>query len=1120
MHLRSWVAAVFLLLAIPAAASAAAASPPTVAFGNVPINTTVSQSITITVDSGYRTEIASGSGLNMPFSFDFDTCGAGGGFSGPGTCTVKESYHPTALTASSGTTNVFECPIAGGSCLTIPYTVSGTGISLAAASPPTVAFGNVPINTTVSQSITITVDSGYRTEIASGSGLNMPFSFDFDTCGAGGGFSGPGTCTVKESYHPTALTASSGTTNVFECPIAGGSCLTIPYTVSGTGISLAAASPPTVAFGNVPINTTVSQSITITVDSGYRTEIASGSGLNMPFSFDFDTCGAGGGFSGPGTCTVKESYHPTALTASSGTTNVFECPIAGGSCLTIPYTVSGTGISLAAASPPTVAFGNVPINTTVSQSITITVDSGYRTEIASGSGLNMPFSFDFDTCGAGGGFSGPGTCTVKESYHPTALTASSGTTNVFECPIAGGSCLTIPYTVSGTGISLAAASPPTVAFGNVPINTTVSQSITITVDSGYRTEIASGSGLNMPFSFDFDTCGAGGGFSGPGTCTVKESYHPTALTASSGTTNVFECPIAGGSCLTIPYTVSGTGISLAAASPPTVAFGNVPINTTVSQSITITVDSGYRTEIASGSGLNMPFSFDFDTCGAGGGFSGPGTCTVKESYHPTALTASSGTTNVFECPIAGGSCLTIPYTVSGTGISLASLMVTPATPTIAAGTDQQFTATGTYSDGSTADLTTSVNWTSDTLAAATIDATTGLAHGVSPGTSTISATLGAVSGHTLLTVSQATVKLNQTITFANPGAQTMADSPLTVSATASSGLAVTFTTSTPSVCTAGGENGATITFVAPGMCTVLADQPGNAVYNPASTVSRNFKVKQLNQTITFANPGAQTMADSPLTVSATASSGLAVTFTTSTPSVCTAGGRERGDDHLRRPRDVHRPGRPARQRRLQPGLHGEPELQGQAAQPDDHVRQPRRPDDGRLAAHGQRDGLLGSRGDVHDVDPVGLHRGWRERGDDHLRRPRDVHRPGRPARQRRLQPGLHGEPELQGQAAQPDDHVRQPRRPDDGRLAAHGQRDGLLGSRGDVHDVDPVGLHRGWRERGDDHLRRPRDVHRPGRPARQRRLQPGLHGEPELQGGPITTVRRAGTGPRGACDRG
>src|SRR4051794_35882323 len=226
--------------AVPGSAQAAGASPSSVTFGSVPVNTTVTRDVTITVDAGYQTQLASGTGLSAPFSFAFDTCGAGSGFTGPGTCNVKQSFRPTALTASSGTTNVFECPIAGGSCIPIPYSVSGTGVSTASATPSSVAFGNVPLNTTQTRDVAITVDEGYSVQLASGSGINAPYSFAFDTCA---NFAGPGTCTAKERFRPTALTASSGTTNVFECPIAGGSCIPIPYSVSGTGVSTASASP-------------------------------------------------------------------------------------------------------------------------------------------------------------------------------------------------------------------------------------------------------------------------------------------------------------------------------------------------------------------------------------------------------------------------------------------------------------------------------------------------------------------------------------------------------------------------------------------------------------------------------------------------------------------------------------------------------------------------------------------------------------------------------------------------------------------------------------------------------------------------------------------------------------
>src|SRR3954452_6588619 len=141
------MASLLAAFVLPGRAQASGAVPSSVAFGNVPLNTTQTRDVSITVDTGYVVQLASGSGINVPFSFDFDTCGAGGGFTGPGTCNVKQSFRPTAATASSGSTNVFECPIVGGTCIAIPYSVSGTGISQASASPASVAFGNVSLGT-------------------------------------------------------------------------------------------------------------------------------------------------------------------------------------------------------------------------------------------------------------------------------------------------------------------------------------------------------------------------------------------------------------------------------------------------------------------------------------------------------------------------------------------------------------------------------------------------------------------------------------------------------------------------------------------------------------------------------------------------------------------------------------------------------------------------------------------------------------------------------------------------------------------------------------------------------------------------------------------------------------
>ena len=76
--------------------------------------------------------------------------------------------------------------------------------------------------------------------------------------------------------------------------------------------------------------------------------------------------------------------------------------------------------------------------------------------------------------------------------------------------------------------------------------------------------------------------------------------------------------------------------------------------------------------------------------------------------------------------------------------ALTSIAVTPASPSVAKGLTQQFTATGTYTDGSTANLTASVTWASATPSVATISST-GLAQSLATGTTNITAALGSVT---------------------------------------------------------------------------------------------------------------------------------------------------------------------------------------------------------------------------------------------------------------------------------------------------------------------------------------------------------------------------------------
>ncbi|MCP4278129.1 MAG: DUF5011 domain-containing protein, partial [Gammaproteobacteria bacterium] len=73
-----------------------------------------------------------------------------------------------------------------------------------------------------------------------------------------------------------------------------------------------------------------------------------------------------------------------------------------------------------------------------------------------------------------------------------------------------------------------------------------------------------------------------------------------------------------------------------------------------------------------------------------------------------------------------------------------SIDVTPVNPTIVQGEKQQFTATATYPDESTVELTTYTEWVSSNPSVATIDAN-GLATGISAGSIEITASLGEIT---------------------------------------------------------------------------------------------------------------------------------------------------------------------------------------------------------------------------------------------------------------------------------------------------------------------------------------------------------------------------------------
>jgi hypothetical protein len=139
---------------------------------------------------------------------------------------------------------------------------------------------------------------------------------------------------------------------------------------------------------------------------------------------------------------------------------------------------------------------------------------------------------------------------------------------------------------------------------------------------------------------------------------------------------------------------------------------------------------------------------------------------------------------------------------------------------------------------------------------------------------------------TPVTLTIAVGQASQTITFTGlPATATYGSAgPYTLNATASSGLPVSYSVTGPATL-----SGSTLTITGAGNVAVTASQAGNANYASATSVTLTIAVSQVSQTISFSAISAQVVGAS-VSLSASATSGLAVSFASLTSSVCTVSG--------------------------------------------------------------------------------------------------------------------------------------------------------------------------------------------------------------------------------------
>lgn len=501
-------------------------------------------------------------------------------------------YVTATITSGDGSTSPFSIGF-------VPQFVSGTSQCGLTVSPTTLSFANAPVNTPTQQTVTLT---------NSGTALLTITNIGFATANTAFSVTGPqlpitlsagSSQTVTVTFNPTNNTNVSNTLNITN------SCTgvtSIPATGNGCQVTLA-ANPTSVNFGNVNVGATSMMSVTVT-NSGCQTP-------NTPFTFQAvlsaNSSSAFSIMSVQGN-KVNLVFSPGGTGTGTGTL-VISNPNASNSPLNVPLT--GTGQTPPApvlrVQPANVIFGDVPVNTTATQSVTL-INNG-----------NVNLTVNTPVVQTGG--------TIFSVTTPPKLTLAPGETTTFQVSftpvqngVATGSVMvssnggnqTITLTGNGTAAAINVVTP-TLDFGVVTTNTTSTRSVALS-NAGTTTlnitsySIGGNTGFSLPstagFSINPGATGSipvnftplsGGAKSDTLTINSNDPLHPTVTVSLLGSGTDTTPP-------TVNVTSPGAGVAIGSGQTFPVSFTASDNSGVTSFEVRLSINGGSSFDISLGTG--------------------------------------------------------------------------------------------------------------------------------------------------------------------------------------------------------------------------------------------------------------------------------------------------------------------------------------------------------------------------------------------------------------------------------------------------------------------------------------------------------------------------------------
>lgn len=602
-----------------------------------------------------------------------------GGLNANATCTIDVIFKPGSAGGKNGTLTV-SAPVGGMVVANLTGNGATTGLRI---TPETRDFGTAAVNAT-GTTVTFSVENNGGVAVSalmiSVTGADFAIPMMGSKCGAT--LDVGAKCAVDVQFAPKAAGDRTGT--LVATGTAGATAVSATAGLSGKAQSAARiiASTMTQAFAGA-INTT-SAVVNITIanvgdqTSGVPTVALAGTNAGE-FSM---TNGCITPLLGNGTCTVGIAFKPTSEGMKTASLTVTAMP---GGTATVALTGLATDSRLMPA-PASLMFADTSIpDTTAPQTITITNNG-----TAASGALNVTlggvdassFAFSSNTC-QGAMVAMNGTCTIAVVFAPrTPPGQKSAIVSVTGTP--GG---TAAIMVTGNALSapVVSVSPISFDYMTIPVNTTGSNTFTVTNTGGAPTGTLTTNLTGGAYFITANTCAAA--LLPMATCQVTVQFRPTVAGAFPGTLTVSSS--AGGS-----QTVTLNGAASAATTLTVFQTGtmNTLFNFTqgaaplgggyvvgqqsAAQSFTITNTGASTTGMLSVT-LAAPGNTDYVIVSNGCGELAPGvSCIVTVAFRPTATGLRSSSL------VASGMGASGSATLTGTGLALLELVdaIAPFTP--------------------------------------------------------------------------------------------------------------------------------------------------------------------------------------------------------------------------------------------------------------------------------------------------------------------------------------------------------------------------------------------------------------------------------------------------------